>query len=264
MAALPYIQLYVADYLADTAHLTTEEHGAYLLLIFSYWQTGKPLRADRLASVARMSNERWDSVEDTLSEFFHVGPTHWNHFRIDADLEAVNSKVGKASAAGKASARAKAIKKQLEDNERSTVVDDSLQRNGNHTDTDTDTEQEDQKPCDQQAESPDLLGDQKQEKAPQVNIPYAEILKAYAEELPGLPQPRSLDPDRRQAVKAIWTKNEEFGSVDFFRRYFAYIAKSDFLMGGTGWTSCNFDWIFKPKNFRKITESTYHKEAPNA
>lgn len=262
MAALPYIQLYVADYLADTAHLTTEEHGAYLLLIFSYWQTGKPLRADRLASVARMSNERWDFVEDTLSEFFHVGPTHWNHFRIDSDLESVNSKVGKASAAGKASARAKAIKKQRGVNERSTDVDDSLQQNGNHIDTDT--EQEDQKPCDQQAESPDLLGDPKPAKAPQVVIPYDDILKAYAEELPGLPQPRSLDPDRRQAVKVIWTKNEEFGSVDFFRRYFAYIAKSDFLMGGTGWTSCNFDWIFKPKNFRKITESTYHKESSDA
>lgn len=140
MAALPYMQFYVADYLADTTHLTAEEHGAYMLLLFSYWQTGKPLRIDRLATVARIPNDRWPSVAETLKEFFHITETHWVQFRVEADLEAVNSKVVTASNAGKASARAKALKKQQELNERSTTVDDSFQRNGNHIDTDTDTD----------------------------------------------------------------------------------------------------------------------------
>jgi uncharacterized protein YdaU (DUF1376 family) len=134
------MQFYVADYLADTTHLTAEEHGAYMLLLFSYWQTGKPLRIDRLATVARIPNDRWPSVAETLKEFFHITETHWVQFRVEADLEAVNSKVVTASNAGKASARAKALKKQQELNERSTTVDDSFQRNGNHIDTDTDTD----------------------------------------------------------------------------------------------------------------------------
>lgn len=155
MAALPYMQLYVADYLADTAHLTTEEHGAYLLLLFSYWQTGKPLRADRLASVSRLSNERWTDVERTLKEFFHVSKGLWTHFRVEADLEKVDSKSKKNSNAGKASAKARALAKQeLEENELTNVgtdvatnVEQTYQRNVNHTDTDTDTEQkQDQKP----------------------------------------------------------------------------------------------------------------------
>ena len=140
MAALPYMQFYVADYLADTTHLTAEEHGAYMLLLFSYWQTGKPLRIDRLATVARIPNDRWPSVAETLSEFFHITETHWIQFRVESDLESVNSKVVTASNAGKASAKAKALKKQQELNDRSTSVDDPLQRNGNHIDTDTDTD----------------------------------------------------------------------------------------------------------------------------
>lgn len=136
MAALPYMQLYVADYLADTAHLSTLENGAYLLLIFNYWQRGESFKAKdqqslnrRLASVARMSNEEWENVKESLSEFFETSETEWRHSRIDRDLDAVNTKSAKASAAGKASAASKS-------NKRSTVVEQTF----NHTDTDIDTD----------------------------------------------------------------------------------------------------------------------------
>ena len=135
MAALPYMQLYVADYLSDTAHLTTLEHGAYMLLLMNYWQRGKPLKNsnERLASVARMSNECWATVQQTLGEFFNITDELWIHNRIERDLEAVNSKSSKASLAGKASGIKRASKAS---NKRSTNV----QRTLNHTDTDTDTD----------------------------------------------------------------------------------------------------------------------------
>lgn len=134
MAALPYIQLYVADYLADTAHLTAAQNGAYLLLIFNYWQRGKPLdnRNDRLANVARMSNEEWQQNKEIIAEFFEVDGDTWHHARIDADLEDVLAKSTKSSAAGKASA----AKRNQSRIECSTVVERSL----NHTDTDIDKE----------------------------------------------------------------------------------------------------------------------------
>lgn len=90
MAALPYIQLYVADYLGDTYYLTTEEHGAYLLLIMTYWQSGKPIHKSRLARAARMTNERWTDVERTLNEFFVEDENgYWVHERIEEDLKRV-------------------------------------------------------------------------------------------------------------------------------------------------------------------------------
>lgn len=148
MAALPYIQLYIADYLADTMHLQAEEHGAYLLLIFNYWQTGKPIPKNRLQSIARVSNERWTSVERSLNEYWNDTGTHWQHDRIDRDLELVKQAQDQRSQAGKASAQARMAKKPTESqrpfNDRSTTVDVSLQRTVNETptilDTDTDTD----------------------------------------------------------------------------------------------------------------------------
>lgn len=87
MAALPYMQLYIADYLADTMHLSAEEHGAYLLLMFNYWQTGKPIPKARLAKIARLTNERWADVEPSLREFFCDNGDEWVHLRIERDLK---------------------------------------------------------------------------------------------------------------------------------------------------------------------------------
>lgn len=89
MAALPYMQLYIADYLADTMHLSTEEHGAYLLLMFNYWQTGRPIPKNRLAKIARVSDSRWAELHTVLAEFFEDDGESWIHLRIERDIETV-------------------------------------------------------------------------------------------------------------------------------------------------------------------------------
>jgi len=144
MAALPYIQLYPADYLADTMHLTTEEHGAYFLIILNYWQRGEPIPAKQLPAITRL-NGRWTDVEDSLNEFFTVDENGcWKHERIEYDLCKVRGKSLQASRAGKASALKRATLQTTENkgksNGRSTDVVIPLQRKGNHTDTDTDTD----------------------------------------------------------------------------------------------------------------------------
>lgn len=149
MAALPYMQVYIADYLADTMHLTTEEHGAYLLLMFNYWQTGEAIPKNRLAKIARLTNERWISVEDSLKEFFNDDGEKWIHERIERDLDAVRASLEQKSVAGKASAKARKAKKetkpQRDDNERSTGVNNPLEQeaNGNSTNKDPDTDLKD-------------------------------------------------------------------------------------------------------------------------
>ena len=114
MAALPYMQLYIADYLADTMHLSAEEHGAYLLLMFNYWETGKPIPKNRLAKIARLTNERWADVEPSLQEFFCDNGEEWVHLRIEEDLASVREKLTKKSAAGKASVQARRSRKEAD------------------------------------------------------------------------------------------------------------------------------------------------------
>ncbi|WP_208923633.1 YdaU family protein [Escherichia coli] len=114
MAALPYMQLYIADYLADTMHLSAEEHGAYLLLMFNYWQTGKPIPKNRLAKIARLTNERWADVEPSLQEFLCDNGEEWVHLRIEEDLASVREKLTKKSAAGKASVQARRSRKEAD------------------------------------------------------------------------------------------------------------------------------------------------------
>jgi len=143
MAALPYIQLYVADYLADTMHLTTEEHGAYLLLIMNYWQTAKPIPKKRLASVARLSNDRWKSVEVSLNEYFTEDEQGcWYHSRIAQDLLNVMQKCTQASEAGKASAKKRALAKAIENKEILNGRSNPVERKPNHKDKDKDKDKD--------------------------------------------------------------------------------------------------------------------------
>jgi uncharacterized protein YdaU (DUF1376 family) len=81
-----WMPLYVADYLADTGHLSAAEHGAYLLLIMHYWTNGQlPNEDRRLSRIARMSPAEWEESRETLFDLFDDG---WTHKRIDAELEA--------------------------------------------------------------------------------------------------------------------------------------------------------------------------------
>jgi uncharacterized protein YdaU (DUF1376 family) len=93
-----WMPLYVGDYLADTGHLTTTQHGAYLLLMMHYWRK-RELPADdkQLAAIAKLPLRIWLDSKETLQAFFYDG---WNHKRIDAELEKRTAISEKRAAAG--------------------------------------------------------------------------------------------------------------------------------------------------------------------
>lgn len=105
MTAPAWMPLYISDYLADTGHLSTVEHGAYMLLIMHYWQhEGLPTDEHKLARICRMTIAEWSAARDTLADLFEEG---WRHGRIDREIAAARETMAKRSAAGRAGASAR-------------------------------------------------------------------------------------------------------------------------------------------------------------
>lgn len=97
-----WMPLYVGDYLADTGHLSTCEHGAYLLLLMHYWRNGPlPDNDKQLAAIARLSRKEWVSdIGPTVRRFFENLDGYLHQKR--ADIE--RAKAGDISAKRRAAA----------------------------------------------------------------------------------------------------------------------------------------------------------------
>ncbi len=71
MAEFPIMPMHWDAYLADTMHLTTVEHGAYLLLIAAMWRAGGSIQGDDryLARTVGLTLDRWRRIKPTIMAF---------------------------------------------------------------------------------------------------------------------------------------------------------------------------------------------------
>jgi uncharacterized protein YdaU (DUF1376 family) len=93
-----WMPLYVGDYLGDTGHLTTSQHGAYLLLMMHYWRKGGlPDDDEQLSAITKLPLNIWKSYRGVIQAFFYDG---WFHKRIDSELATMEAKSRRRAAAG--------------------------------------------------------------------------------------------------------------------------------------------------------------------
>jgi len=104
-----WMPMYWADYFADTLHLTTEQHGAYMLLIGIYWRRGGPLPDDDryLANVTKVGGHKWKYVRPILEGLFEIRDGVWIHKRVDIELLKSSERLQSARANGRAGGLAK-------------------------------------------------------------------------------------------------------------------------------------------------------------
>lgn len=80
-----WMPFYIGDYLQDTGHLTTLQHGAYMLLIMHCWQKERlPDSAAERAAIARLTPAKWEAIGGPVEAFFQADGTHK---RVQKEIE---------------------------------------------------------------------------------------------------------------------------------------------------------------------------------
>lgn len=90
-----------------------------------------------------------------------------------------------------------------------------------------------------------------------VKCPHKDIVNLYHELLPSLSVVKDWTQKRQGYLKTVWSGNESRQDLDYWRRFFKYVEKSDFLMGRSSDFKADLEWLVKPANFLKIIEKKY-------
>ncbi len=108
MAEHPILPFFTDAYLSDTRHLTTIQHGAYLLMLMTAWRAPDCSLPDDdcyLARITGMDKRTWASNKATLLSFWRLNDKQkWEQGRLKDERNFVEQKRNKNAANGRSSA----------------------------------------------------------------------------------------------------------------------------------------------------------------
>ncbi len=113
MAKYPAMPLWTDAYLADTQHLTLEEHGAYLKLLMIMWRSpGCRLANDKqkLSKMLAIADRRFNKIWHIVGDFFYESNGFLYQKKLSAVYETLNKVSEQRRRAGMKGAQAKALK----------------------------------------------------------------------------------------------------------------------------------------------------------
>ena len=105
MAKFPHLPLFTDAYIADTVHLSHEEHGLYLMLLMTVWRSPEckiPNDMEWIKRRLRASDEQMEKyVKNILDEVFSSTGNYIFQKRLRDEFEYVKTKSKKCSASAK-------------------------------------------------------------------------------------------------------------------------------------------------------------------
>jgi len=112
-----FYAFHLSDYALDTNHLSNIEDLAYRRMLDLYYHHEKPLSGDA-KSIARKIRlpDHVSEVQNLLDEFFEQKGEKWHNVKCDQEIKKVFEMKTRNQEAGRASASARKLKKEREEN----------------------------------------------------------------------------------------------------------------------------------------------------
>ena len=263
-----FYKRFMGDYAKKTTRLTLAQHGAYTLLLDEVYVTELPLPNDHseLFRICRAMNKaEQEAVRYVADKYFPVGLDGLRHNeRAENELTQAAPALEAARLNGKKGGRPSKEPTGLPPD--NPVGFQNITQNEPNSKPPHSPEEDKEAKASSSASLPDC--------------PHESLIDLYAEHLPTLPQPRkSLWRKGKNApcLKARWrwvmTECYETGErkgtrmattpaegLAWFGRFFAYVAKSDWLTGKDGEWSSDLGWLVNAANFEKVLQGNYENQ----
>lgn len=245
-----YYKRHLGDYAKDTGHLSMLEDGAYNRLLDRYYSTERAIPEADIYRIARASSAtEKKAVCAVLAEFFKYDEADksYRHSYADRVIAKAAERAAHNRDIGKLGGRPKKTETVTEGNPNETQT--VSENNPSHKPLATSHKEEEKAFVGSEAADP-----------PKSDCPHEEIIAAYHELLPANPRVRVWDARRQTYLRSRWREETERQALDWWRKFFGYVAQSDFLTGksanGTPFLP-SLEWMLKPANFIKIIEGNY-------
>jgi uncharacterized protein YdaU (DUF1376 family) len=244
-----WMPFYVGDYLSATGRLTTEQHGAYLLILLDYWKNGPPPNDDAvLAALARLSPSAWRKAKPALLGFFDVREGLLIQKRVEKERERTATVTEERSKAGKAGA-AKRWGEGKQKNGKAIANANGLPvANGQQIDA----------PSQLQGSNEPIASSNEDVSAGPTDKPLTktEVIEAWQTRMvpQGFPEIRKMTGQRERQLRARLRDS----TLDEWMQAMSALERSAFCRGENdrGWRA-DFDFLLQPKSFTKLLEGAY-------
>lgn len=205
---------HIGDFDRATRHLSRLERSIYRDLIELYYDTEQQLSLDMPALCRRIlarSAEEVTAVEQTLNEFFTKTPTGWYHDRCEEEIARYKASNSQKAEAGRASAAAKALRKQQALNVRGSGDSTAVEQANNGTSTNQEPITKNQQP---------IIKNQRSDKS-DVSIDLVREVFVYWQTV--MDSPKSILDSKREAIirkslKLGYTPEDLRAAIDGCRR----------------------------------------------